>query len=79
MWRKHGALEYAEWVADDVKPGKYTSFPQRVKLKKDETVIFAYIVYKSHAQRDHVNAKVMNDPRLASMMAGKSCLLLAGA
>jgi uncharacterized protein YbaA (DUF1428 family) len=71
VWRDHGALEYMECVADDVKPGKHTSFPQSVKLKKGETVIFAYIVYKSRAQRDRVNAKVMKDPRLASMMDPK--------
>ena len=68
VWREHGALEYVECVADDVKPGKRTSFPQSVKLKPDETVIFAYIVYKSRAQRDRVNAKVMKDPRMAKMM-----------
>lgn len=67
VWREHGALEYIEAVADDVKPGKYTSFPQSVKLKKNETVVFAYIVYKSRAQRDRVNAKVMKDPRMNEM------------
>ena len=68
VWRDHGALEYVECVADDVKPGKHTSFPQSVKLKPGETVVFAYIVYKSRAHRDRVNAKVMKDPRLANMM-----------
>ena len=68
VWREHGALEYVECVADDVKPGKHTSFPQSVKLKPDEVVVFAYIVYKSRAQRDRINAKVMKDPRLALMM-----------
>ena len=72
IWREHGALEYIECVADDVKPGKYTSFPQSVKLKAGETVVFAYIVYKSRAHRDRVNAKVMKDPRLASMMDPKA-------
>ena len=72
VWREHGALEYIECVADDVKPGKHTSFPQSVKLKAGETVIFAYIVYKSRAHRDRVNAKVMKDTRLAPMMSGKS-------
>ena len=67
IWREHGALEYVEAVADDVKPGKRTSFPRSVKLKKDETVIFAFIVYKSRAQRDRVNAKVMKDPRMNAM------------
>lgn len=64
IWREYGALEYIECIADDVKPGKHTSFPQSVKLKPDETVVFAWIVYKSRAHRDRVNAKVMNDPRL---------------
>jgi uncharacterized protein YbaA (DUF1428 family) len=68
VWREHGALEYFECVADDVKPGKYTSFPQSVKLKPGETVVFSWIVYKSRAQRDRINAKVMKDPRLAEMM-----------
>ena len=72
IWREHGALEYIECVADDVKPGKRTSFPQSVKLKSGETVIFAYIAYKSRAHRDQVNAKVMKDPRLASMMNPKA-------
>jgi len=68
IWREHGALEYRECVADDVKPGKHTSFPQSVKLKPDEVVVFSWIVYKSRAQRDRINAKVMKDPRLADMM-----------
>jgi uncharacterized protein YbaA (DUF1428 family) len=72
VWRDHGALEYVECVADDVKSGKHTSFPQSVKLKPGETVIFSYIVYKSRAQRDRVNAKVMKDPRLAKMMDPKA-------
>lgn len=67
IWREHGALDYVECVADDVKPGKLTSFPQSVKLKKDETVVFAYIVYKSRAHRDRVNAKVFKDPRMEAM------------
>jgi uncharacterized protein YbaA (DUF1428 family) len=72
VWRDHGALEYVECVADDVKPGKYTSFPQSVKLKPGETVVFAYVVFKSRTHRDRVNAKVMKDPRLANMMDAKS-------
>jgi uncharacterized protein YbaA (DUF1428 family) len=65
VWREHGALEYTECVADDVKPGKLTSFPQSVKLKPNETVVFAWITYKSRKDRDRINAKVMADPRLA--------------
>src|SRR5262249_4231474 len=68
VWREHGALDYRECVADDVKPGKRTSFPRSVKLKPGETVVFAYVVFKSRAHRDRVNAKVMKDPRLADMM-----------
>jgi uncharacterized protein YbaA (DUF1428 family) len=72
IWKEHGALQYVECVADDVKPGKVTSFPQAVKLKSGETVVFSWIVYKSRSHRDSVNAKVMNDPRLASMMDPKA-------
>ena len=67
IWREHGALEYRECVADDVQPGKITSFPQSVKLKPNEVVWFSWIVYKSRKHRDAVNKKVMADPRLASM------------
>ena len=67
IWRDHGALEFRECVADDVKVGKRTSFPQSVKLKRGETVFFSYIVYKSRADRDRVNAKVMKDPRITGM------------
>ena len=72
LWREHGALEYIECVGDDVKMGKLTSFPQSVKLKPDETVVFSWIVYKSRAHRDRVNAKVMKDPRMAPMMDPKA-------
>jgi uncharacterized protein YbaA (DUF1428 family) len=64
VWKEYGALEYVEGVADDVPPGKVTSFPQSVKLKRDEVVVFSYIVYKSRAQRDQVNKQVMADPRM---------------
>ena len=67
VWRDHGALEFRECEADDVKPGKRTSFPQSVKLKRGETVFFSYIVFKSRADRDRVNAKVMKDPRITGM------------
>ena len=72
VWIEHGALQVRECVADDVKPGKLTSFPQAVKLKPGEVVVFSWIVYKSRAARDKVNAKVMKDPRLASMMDPKN-------
>ena len=64
VWREYGALDYKECVADDVKMGKRTSFPRSVKKKPNETVVFSYIVYKSRAHRDKVNAKVMKDKRL---------------
>lgn len=67
IWKEYGALEYYECIADDVKPGKWTSFPQSVKLKKGEVVWFSYIVYKSRRHRDSVNAKVMKDKRFANM------------
>jgi uncharacterized protein YbaA (DUF1428 family) len=67
IWREHGALEYRECIADDVKPGKLTSFPQAVKLKPGEVAWFSWIVFESRRHRDQVNAKVMADPRLAKM------------
>jgi uncharacterized protein YbaA (DUF1428 family) len=72
IWREYGALDYKECVADDVKPGRWTSFPQSVKLKKDEAVWFSFIVYRNRKQRDRIMAKVMKDKRLASMMDPKS-------
>ena len=64
IWREHGVVEYTECVADDVKKGKVTSFPQSVKLKPGETVVIAWVVYKSRKHRDQVMAKVMKDKRL---------------
>ena len=72
IWREHGALEFCECIADDVKWGKRTSFPRSVKQKPGETVFFSYIVYKSRTHRDRVNAKVMKDKRLASTMDPKA-------
>ncbi|MEA3193301.1 MAG: hypothetical protein QOD26_1634 [Betaproteobacteria bacterium] len=72
VWREHGALDYKECVADDVKPGKHTSFPQAVKLKKNEVVWFSWIVYRNRKHRDGVMKKVMKDKRLASMMDPKT-------
>ena len=71
IWMEYGALQYRECVADDVKPGKLTSFPQSVDLKDDETVVFSWIVYQSRAHRDEVNDKVMKDPRVADMSPDK--------
>ena len=72
VWLDHGALEYKECIADDVKPGKVTSFPQSVKLKPDETVVIGWIIYKSRARRDRINAEAMKDKRLAKIMDPKS-------
>jgi uncharacterized protein YbaA (DUF1428 family) len=64
IWKEYGALEYKEWVGDDVKPGKLTSFPQSVQLKDDEVVVFSWVVYESRQQRDQIMEKVMKDPRM---------------
>jgi uncharacterized protein YbaA (DUF1428 family) len=68
IWREHGALAYSESVAEDVKPGKWTSYPQSVKLKGDEVVVIGWIIFQNKAQRDRVNKKVMSDPRLKDFM-----------
>jgi uncharacterized protein YbaA (DUF1428 family) len=67
IWREHGAIAYVECSADDVKPGKWTSFPQAVKLKPNETVWFSWITFRSRAQRDRVNAAVLADPRMQKL------------
>ena len=67
VWLDHGALEVRECWADDVKPGKVTSFPQAVKLKAGEAVVFSWVVFTSKAARNRINAKVMKDPRIAAM------------
>lgn len=71
IWREHGALHYVECVADDVQPGKLTSFPQAVKLKPGEVVVFSWVVYKSRADRNRIVPKVMADPRLGAQMDPK--------
>jgi uncharacterized protein YbaA (DUF1428 family) len=72
IWKEYGALQYIECVADDVKPGKSTSFPQAVKLKEGEVVVFSWIVYKNRRERDRINKLVMADPRLNDMMDPKA-------
>jgi len=67
IWKEYGALDYVECIADDVQPGKVTSFPQAVLLKKNEVVFFSWITYRSRRHRDAVNRKVMADPRIAAM------------
>lgn len=68
VWREHGSLEYRECVGDDMKIKGMTSFLKSAKAKPGETVVFAWIVYKSRAHRDQVNKKVMKDPRMLEMM-----------
>jgi uncharacterized protein YbaA (DUF1428 family) len=68
VWKEYGALQYVESVADDVKPGKWTSFPQSVKLRKGEVVVFSFIVYKSRQQRDRIMKKIMVEPRFKKFM-----------
>ena len=67
IWLEYGALEFVECVAEDVKPGELTSFPQSVKLEPDETVVFSWIVFGSRGQRDRINAQVMKDSRISAM------------
>jgi uncharacterized protein YbaA (DUF1428 family) len=68
IWKEHGALEYRECVGEDLDTKWGSSFPRSLKLKPGETAVFAWVVFQSRAQRDRVNAKVMNDPRLKDMM-----------
>jgi uncharacterized protein YbaA (DUF1428 family) len=68
IWREHGALEYRECVGEDLKSGWGVTFPKMMKAKSSETIFFSYIVFKSRAHRDKVNAKVMKDKRLNEMM-----------
>jgi uncharacterized protein YbaA (DUF1428 family) len=60
-WLKHGALDYKECVGDDLASKWGTPFPRAMKLKAGETLVFAFIVFKSRAHRDRVNAKVMKE------------------
>lgn len=72
VWMDHGALQFCECVGEDLKTKMAVSFPVTIKLKPGETVVFSWIVFKSRAQRDSVNKKVMKDPRLAKMMDMKA-------
>lgn len=72
IWREHGALEFRECVGDDLTNKFAVSFPRQLKLKRGETVMFSWITFKSRADRDRVNARVMKDPRLAKMMDPKA-------
>ena len=72
VWRELGALEYMECVADDVQPGKHTSFPQAVKLKEGEVAVFSWISCASKRDRNRIRKKAMADPRLAAMTDPKA-------
>ena len=73
IWRELGALEYRECIGDDLDhKNMAVSFPRQMKIRKGEAVAFSWIVYRSRAHRDSVNAKVMKDPRIAKMMSGKA-------
>lgn len=72
IWMEYGAVQYVECAADDVKPGKTTSFPQAVKLKEGEVVVFSWIVFKNKRDRDRINKQVMADPRLEAMIDPKN-------
>ena len=67
IWKEHGALEYRECAGDDLYNECGIPYPRLLKLKRGETVVFAWIVFKSRADRDRVNTKVMKDPRIAKM------------
>ena len=71
LWKEHGALDVVECVGEDVKPGKLTSFPQSVMLKRTEVLVVSWITFKSRAHRDRVMAKVMSDPRARKIMNSK--------
>ena len=71
VWRDHGALEVRECVGEDLTNKMSVPFPQQLKAKPGETVVFSWIVFKSRKDRDRVNARVMKDPRLANMMDPK--------
>ena len=71
IWREYGAVDYKECAADDMDVKMGVPFPKLVKPKRGETVVFSWIVYKSKAHRDSVNAKIIKDPRIAKMMSGK--------
>jgi len=71
IWREHGALEYRECIGDDLNIKFCLPFPKGIKTKPGETIVFAYIVYKSRAHRDKVNARVMKDPRIANLCSSK--------
>ncbi len=73
IWREHGALEFRECIGDDLKAKGFVPYPRLVKAKPSETVFFSWILYRSRAHRDRVNAKVMKDPRILDMLKKQRC------
>ncbi len=71
VWMEHGALEYRECVGEDLDQTMMLPFPKTLATKKGETVVLAWIVFKSRAHRDRVNKKVLSDPRIAAMAQKK--------
>jgi len=72
IWKEYGALDYKECVGDDLNVKMGLPFPRAIKNKSGETIVFAYILYKSRAHRDSVCARMMRDPRIAEMCDSKN-------
>ena len=72
VWREHGALDYHECIGEDLQIPGMLPFPKMTKAGENETVVFAWISYKSRRHRDQVNKKVMADPRMAKMCDEKN-------
>jgi uncharacterized protein YbaA (DUF1428 family) len=72
VWRDHGALDYKECVGEDLAVQFGATFPKRLDLKRGETVVFSWILFRSRAHRDRVNAAVMKDPRIAELCDPKA-------
>lgn len=71
VWKEHGALEYVEGIGDDMNARDMVSFPELAKTTADEAVIFAWITYRSKADRDIVNQKALKDPRIQAFCRAK--------
>lgn len=67
IWKEHGALDYKECIGEDLKIKGMVPFTKVSNAKAGETVVFAYVLFKSRKHRDSVNAKVMKDPRIQGM------------
>jgi uncharacterized protein YbaA (DUF1428 family) len=72
LWREHGALDFKECAGEDLQPSFGVPFPVRIRAKPGETVVFSFIVFKSRAHRDRVNARIMKDPRIKAMCEARA-------